>query len=252
MRGGGEGRALYIEGPASVAWRKGALEVRCRERRPRYYPLDRLARIVAYGEVRWRDDVLVSCAAWRVPVLAVGADGRVRWSLVPGTGIVMDLGQALVAARESPRWEERYRAWYDSQNVRLRIHTCEAFGWEDEGERRVWTRLESVLERAWGAEGTLRVLRALEPIVKAEVADALAERDVPADLAGGWIGVDLVGDLATLLEWPLKGRLAAAALAGAGCPGTLEAAITLYEEHVASTVRNAARRLVSYLWKLRP
>ncbi len=253
MRGAAEaGRSLYIEGPATVAWRRGSLEVRCRDGRPRYYPLDRLARIVAYGDVRWRDDALTACAAGRVPVLATGADGIVRWTLVPGTAAGTDLGSALVAARESPHWEVRYRDWFDSQNTRLRRHTCAALGWTDEGDRRVWTRLERRLDSAWGEEAVARLLRTLEPILRAEAAEALAERDVPADLSGGWIGVGLVEDLATLLEWPLKGRLAAASARKPVAPRTVEQIVTLYEEEAAATVRSAARRLVAYLWKLRP
>jgi len=116
----------------------------------------------------------------------------------------------------------------------------------------VWTRLETTLEREWGAECSACVLQALEPLLRAEASEALAERDVPADLAGGWVGADLVGDLATLLEWPLKGKLVAAARRGAACPQTLEATISLYEATAADTVRSAGRRLVSYLWKLRP
>jgi len=253
MRGAAEaGRSLYIEGPATVTWRRGSLEVRCRDGRPRYYPLDRLARIVAYGDVRWQDDALTACAAGCVPVLATGADGIVRWTLVPGTSAGAGLGSTLVAARESPRWEARYRDWFDSQNTRLRRHTCVALGWTDEGDRRVWTRLDQQLDRAWGEQTVTRILKTLEPIVRAEVAEALAERDVPADLSGGWIGVSLVEDLATLLEWPLKGRLAAAARRHPRAPRTLEEIVSLYEEEAATTIRGAARRLVAYLWKLRP
>ncbi len=254
MRGGPErGRSLYVEGPGEIAWRRGALEVRNRHGRARYFPLDRIARIVALGEVRWREGVLTSCAAAGVPVLALTEDGRASWTLVPGTGVSVDLAQALIAARESPRWEERYRAWFDSQDRRLRRHTCQALGWEDSGARAVWTRLERTLANAWGAERVEHLLTRLDSLARLEAADALAEREVPADLAGGWIGVSLVDDIGTLLGWPLRGKLVATAHRERTPPmETEEQMISLYETAAAGTVRGAARRLVAYLWKLRP
>ena len=69
------GKPLYLHGhqPLAVALDGPALRVTQAESADRLFPLERLSRVVASGEVAWSTEALLACADHGVPVSFLAA-----------------------------------------------------------------------------------------------------------------------------------------------------------------------------------
>jgi hypothetical protein len=244
-------RPLYLiaEQPIVVDFACPALRVAAAARAPTLHPLPSLSRVLCRGRVDWAAPALTACLEAGVPIVFVAGDGRVLGVLQVSGADVTGLGEYLRCVAESPDWPERYANWRRAQQRRLIARLCSAVGWPDpqlrpEAMRR---QLDRALQRRWAAIPQ-RLLAPYVPLVRAEVAAALAGAGIdPAISAGFWAGINLSEDLAQLAIWPLRGRLLAGRRPPPAAPA---AAIAHYERYLRQPMARTISRLVRYLWRI--
>lgn len=247
-------KVLYLDGGGRVlrVSREGpALRVETSDGATRWYPLQRVSRVVSRGRVLWEGHGLHACIEAGISVLMVDEEGGVRGLCVGALHDMLGLREHLENCMAGPSWMERYTAWRRAQERRLIRHACAALGWEctDLRPTRVQARMDQTLARRWGSRGRTR-LRELHALAVGQAAEALSDAGLDPDQALGWQGaVSLAADLGALLGWPVRGRLLAA---NAGCPSDGRALAALYQAILERPLAATARRLVSYLWRIDP
>ncbi|MDD3652190.1 CRISPR-associated endonuclease Cas1 [Immundisolibacter sp.] len=244
-------KTLYLDGrtPVRVTRVGPALEVHHHDQSPAWFPLPRLSAIVCRGPVGWQGDALQACIEHGLVVAFLDLDDRCIGIASGRPTARLDLGSRLELASVRPGWEERYQTWLHAQQQRRARYTCQALGWPDERDlRRLRQRLHDALQARFGAQ-TAATTQRLTSLLQTDIAADLATAGLaPEQLVGlGPVG-HLADDLLSLLQWPLRGRLLAAADAMA-LP-TLHAAAEFYHQHLRPALMATCRRTIASLWSL--
>lgn len=197
---GRPGTRVDLDGPA--------LKVRSLERASVLLPLQRLSRVVASGPVEWSTAALLACAERGITVTFLHSDGRVRAYLFGEASERESLFQRLRDFLDRADWRERYQDWQRAMTSRARRVVLRQLGEEvsvpvTAAELEAWLRL---LKRAWVTATVCDYSeRRLRGLCQALAAEELAAAGLNAERARA-LGqrLDVVGDLARLLEWGLQ------------------------------------------------
>jgi hypothetical protein len=106
-------KALYLDGRGGLDVRLDgpALRVRRPGRVDGLFPLCRVARIIAVGEVRWQPDALGACLRDHKPVAALDSQGRFVRVLFGASAPRYGLARHLGGLLDVPRFHARYERW---------------------------------------------------------------------------------------------------------------------------------------------
>jgi len=206
---GGPGFRVALDGPALSVARPGKART--------LYPLRRISRVVASGEVEWSTRALLACAERGITVTFLTRDGALRGCLVGQGGERQELLARLRDLLDRPDWRERYEDWRRGMASRARLALGRRLGLAPGavtlGELVVGLRGELVARAGSGVAGFLE--RRLTGLTRALVLEQLSRAGLDARQLQALAGrVDLVGDLAglvvldlllPLLRW-LEGR----------------------------------------------
>jgi hypothetical protein len=205
------GKPLYLHGhqPLAVELDGPALRVSQTESADRLFPLERLSRVVASGEVAWSTEALLACADHDIPVSFLRRDGVLRARVLgrPRGRPPVELHEALEALLEDPGGAGRLQDWLAAQSTRARLALARRLHGAPIGADghalREHLRAQA---RRYAPEEGLRLLDArLAALLATDVARLLGRAGVTWDDPGTAVhGVDLVRGLAEVVAWELQ------------------------------------------------
>lgn len=191
---GRQGVKVLLDGPALRAQSAGRADGR--------YPLSRLSRIVALGDVVWNPRALLACLHYQVPIAVLDSRGRfVRLRCCVGNG-ERGLARHLGGLLEIARYQTRYQRWLRRAEHLEREAVAVRYGindWQHEG---LWTRVNE----AQFAQGLRRrpgqYYAYLRGLATAHIASMLSRIGIPADIEM-WSKQEyrLLNDLVRLEQW---------------------------------------------------
>lgn len=258
------GKPLYLHGhqPLAVALDGPALRVTQAESADRLFPLERLSRVVASGEVAWSTEALLACADHGVPVSFLRRDGvlRARFLGRPRGQPPVELREALEALLDEASGVGRLRDWLAGQSSRARLALARRLHGApigaDAHELREHLRAQA---RRYAPEEGLRLLDArLAALLATDVARLLQRAGVAWDDPLTAVhGVDLVRGLAEVVAWELQvpklrylwHRHRVAERNGEGYPVVTVRAVAHFYESQAPLVETAVGQLVLRLYR---
>jgi hypothetical protein len=220
--------AVLAEGPALRLRRDGIADA--------FAPLPRLSRVQVHGtRVHWRTEALTACMEAGVPVLFLGAHGRLIGACVPVAPPTQraDLAALLDARAVEPGFRARLEDFCRAEERRALLNALATAG----GPLRApATDLRpGPLRQAWLADArdpaaAAAVHALMRGLCEALVSEALARRGVGlrflARRTGGFPLPAALGGVLSWRLWPAIRRLAETGLAGAtGADGAVSAAM---------------------------
>lgn len=192
---GAPGFRVALDGPALSVMRPGKARA--------LYPLQRISRVVASGEVEWSTAALLACAERGITVTFLSRDGRLRGCLVGEGGELQDLLGRLWDLLDRPDWRECYGDWQRGMSSRARLALVRRLGLElaqapDLAGLLRGLRALLVGQVGIGVSGFLE--RRLRGLTRSLVVEQLAQAGLSASRLQALSGrVDLVGDFTELV-----------------------------------------------------
>jgi hypothetical protein len=203
----GERKPLYLSGGGelTVDLDGPALRVRQEDRAAMCYPLARVGRVISRGSVKWDSDALLACAKTGIPVLFQLHDTEVCGFLFGWSASDDALFRALRTRLGRPGGGKVYLGWQRAMTEQALIVLAQQMP-EMAGANSAedWRcRLGQCYQRYVDAESYAALTQRLRALLGALSAQLLMEAGLDA-LRTGRVGVNLVGDLAGLLDWALQ------------------------------------------------
>lgn len=193
-----DGLRVELDGPA--------LRVSLPQRAATLYPLARISRVIASGDLDLSTAALLACAERGITVTFLDRDGRLRAYLFGESTCREGLFLRLRDLLDRPDWQDRYGDWRRAMHSRARRALARQAGIDPAALAQ--GRLEALLaglRRRYGDPRACRRLdRRLEGLLAALVAELLAGAGLGAERARSLDErLDLAGDLRRMLAWDL-------------------------------------------------
>lgn len=200
-------RALYVdsaatgirlEGPALVVARPARADTRV--------PLRRLARVVVRGGVPFATDALLGCLGAGVPVTFVALDGRALGYCIGPERRVTTIGPLLERLVADPDWPELIARWTRHAESEAIRRTCRRMRVEPDLDTRPATVRSLLAQTLPGGAtpGAASLLRRLDGVMRAHLAELLQRADIPPRFRGQeGSPLDLRSCFAAALVWHL-------------------------------------------------
>jgi hypothetical protein len=189
---------ISLEGPALVVARPARAATRV--------PLRRLARVVVRGAVPFATDALLGCLGAGVPVTFVGLDGQVLGYCIARERRAWSLDQLLDRLMADPGWPEPIGRWARHAESEAIRHACRRMRVQPDLDTRPTTvrvLLAAVLPGG-PTPGAEAVLRRLDGLLRAHLAEMLQRAGIPARFRGqDGTALDLRPYLTQALGWHL-------------------------------------------------
>jgi hypothetical protein len=195
--------AIRLEGPALVVARAAQADTRV--------PLRLLSRVVVRGCVPFATDALLGCLDAAVPVTFVALDGRVIGHGIAGatrarSPVAWSIASALARLVSEPTWPDVMATWRRHAEQAAMLRSCQRLRISLTLDLRPAT-VRVLLAQAMpggATPGMESVLRRLEGLLAAHLAELFSKAEIPAEFRGhDGSPLDLRAYFAAVLRWHL-------------------------------------------------
>lgn len=248
-------KPLYVEGKSKtkIALDGPSLEVLAEGSARRRFPLCRVSRLLAWGEVEWSHEALVACLDHGIPVTFLAGDGSARGFGVPACDPATRDNQRIEALLARSDWASVYGDWIRSQERREILHVLKLAGLRVSDLRPEAVR--EAVEEELSLVAPIGLCRRLKTKLEGFLAGRISEHVARAGLAPFVVvdrrpGFHLPRDAVRVLSWRLYGdvkRYVGGMESGAAAPaGSAKPVAGFYESFTAREDRRIARFLDSF------
>lgn len=199
-------KTLYLDRvePYAVVLDGPALRVRQDGSADRWYPLNRLARVVDMGSSQWETEAMLACLDAGVTLTFLHRGGRLRGQCFGSQTRELGLGERLQDLITQPEWESAYQIWREAAEQRVILSLL---GRLPRGEinlrAKSLRRTTMALALQYARKPlVLKINRLLAGLVSAQVAEQVERLGLSRYLSFlNYKGLRLVSDLTDIVLW---------------------------------------------------
>ena len=192
-------KPLYLDGARSllVALDGPALRIGAEGTADRRVPLQRVSRVVVWGDVSWNTDALLACADAGIAVCFL-RNGLARARLLGRTSAIDSFASLWSDFLDRPDWRDRYAGWHDNLRSRSIRFCALRLGLRPSV---LASAPERLLRQCLAGRGRTRsFLRTLNGIAHARATEELTNMGLDA---GNTESLRIVPSLVMALQWGL-------------------------------------------------